>query len=90
MRDKLVLVHYINIGNIDHSDVEGYIERIRNGLSIDKDEALTYFIPIREGETRVECINPRLVNVDVFKEAVKKLVKAESEMMDVIKNYKES
>lgn len=62
MLDKTILVYYINIGNLDPGDTHSYIsnikEKINENLSIDdKDKLIQYFIPIRSGDSKIECIN---------------------------------
>ena len=53
--EKIILVHYINIGNSD--DMENIIKKLSPN---ERNDIFSYFIPIIEGETRVECINPKL------------------------------
>jgi len=72
--EKIILVHYINIGNIDRNDISQYMNEIVKMFSPkDGDNIIAYFIPIHEGETRVECINPKLVSEEDFAEAKKVL-----------------
>lgn len=82
--DKLVLVFYINIGNLDISDVEEYINRIKK-IVVGDDTRINFFIPIRDGETRVECINPKLVHKEIFVEQVKNLVEAQATLLETIR-----
>jgi hypothetical protein len=87
-RDKLILVHYIDTGNLDMVDVPGYIEKIARKMSSEKDEHMSYFVPIR-GETRIECINPKLVDEKEFQVHLDSLNRAKEEYERVIKelNY---
>ena len=54
---KPVLVHYINVGNLDHMDIRAYIEQIKNECNYDG-EYHAVFIPVRGQDTKIECLNP--------------------------------
>jgi len=75
--EKLILIHYIDVGNISYKDVEGHLLKIRDQMSSPKDEHISYFIPVRDSDSRVECINPKLVDKDEYKIHLKRLKKAE-------------
>jgi len=69
MEDKnpLILVFYIEIGNLDASDVNAFMEQTRQTLKLDKDtlDCVQFFIPTRNGISRVECINPKVTAPEV-------------------------
>lgn len=65
--DKIILVHYIDIGNLDMSEVNSHLRRLQEQLS-KQEGIISYVIPTR-GETHIECINPKLVSEDEFKKA---------------------
>ena len=54
---KPVIVHYINIGNVDTRDVSPYINRVKDMCTYDG-EYHSIFIPVRDRETQIECLNP--------------------------------
>jgi hypothetical protein len=54
--ENAVFVFYVNIKNVDEKDVEEYIKTLSD--NIQHRGFTNYFIPVREGETRVECIYP--------------------------------
>ena len=57
--DKIILAYYINVGNLDSSDVKHVVDLYREQV---KDPSMIqYFIPIRDGETRVDCVYPKFV-----------------------------
>lgn len=82
-KDKLILVHYIDTGNLINTEIPTFIEEVVKKISSDKDEHLSYFVPIK-GESRVECINPKLIDKDEYKIHLKRLEKAEKEFYKVI------
>ena len=87
-KEKIILIHYINVGNIDGNDVSEMMENIVNKFSPkEEDNIISYWIPVREGETRVECINPKLVSEEDFTEA-KRVLDRNQEIVNNIINWK--
>lgn len=84
--EKLILVHYINVGNMDEQSVQKFIEDIALAVTPKDDDMICYCIPIpiRNGETRVECINPKLVSEDDFLEAKRVLDRNQEIVNDII------
>lgn len=83
--EQIILVHYINVGNISMEDVEPFIQKIAIKMRPKPEEQChSYFIPIRNGDTRVECINPKLIGEDEFKKSKDTLDKAQEEFTKVI------
>lgn len=86
--EKIILVHYIYIGNIDYNDVNKFIEEIAVKFSPkEEDNIISYWIPVNNGETRVECINPKLVSEEDYLEA-KKVLDRNQEIVNEIINWK--
>ena len=54
---KPVIVHYINVGNIELLEVSLYMEKVKNMCTYDG-EYHSIFIPVRDRETQIECLNP--------------------------------
>lgn len=73
--DKIILAYYINIGSMSSEETQQVMKNFQN--EIKDPEMIQYFIPIREGETRIECVYPKYVlgeQVDKeFKSAISKL-----------------
>jgi hypothetical protein len=87
-KEKIILIHYINVGNIDGNDVSEMMENIVNKFSPkEEDNIISYWIPVREGDTRVECINPKLVSEEDFTEA-KRVLDRNQEIVNDIINWK--
>jgi len=57
--DKVILAFYVNVGNMGAKDVSILVERFKK--EVQNDDLIQYFIPIREGESRVECVYPKYV-----------------------------
>lgn len=83
--EQIILVHYIDVGNISMADVKPFIEKISIMMRPKPEEqCYSYFVPIRNGDTRVECINPKLIGEDEFKKAKDTLDKAQEAFIKVI------
>ncbi len=64
--DKLILVYYVDIGNLCPEDVDEYINKL---IERNKNENMVqYFVPVRDQETRIDCINPKLLPEDEYEE----------------------
>jgi hypothetical protein len=58
---------------------------VKNFSPEEEDNIISYWIPVREGETRVECINPKLVSQEDFTEAKQVLDRNQKIVNDIIK-----
>lgn len=67
--NKIILVAYVNISQINDGMIFDELVKIHQTLSSLDENVRSLVIPIREGETRVECINPQLVSEEKYKEA---------------------
>ena len=89
-KDKLFLVIYLNVGDIPNDDVSRLLMDYENNLDGAYDESIEKIIvPLRQGETRVECINPVLLTEEQYKETeekVKSLRKKVEEALKTLKN----
>ena len=83
---KTILVVYINVGDLKTHDLEEYMESLRNEfLRDDPSEILHYFIPTREGETRIDCVNPKLITTDDYQKVQKVLDENQKIVNDLLK-----
>ena len=60
MLNKTIIVFYINVGNLSQEEVAKTIDSVRELIKPteeDEDKVIHYIIPVRDSETRVECIN---------------------------------
>lgn len=72
-KDTLVFVFYINVGNLSTDEVQRVIEDVNRRLTVNKGDVVNYIIPVKNSETRVECINPKLASEEEFQDVIKKL-----------------
>lgn len=72
-KDKIFIVCYINVGDIDEADVYQYLENAAQSLTFDE-TVFRLLIPTRDIPTKIECINPVLCNEEQY-EKVNELIK---------------
>lgn len=68
-KDRIILVVYFNVRGIPDFDIYSAQNKIYKSLEHFDDSIIKMVVPIREGETHVECINPQLVTEEKYKEA---------------------
>ena len=84
--DKKIVVNYINVAGVPVEETLDMLEEVSSRLeSIDPD-IVNYIVPICEGETRVECINPDLLTGEMYIEAVESVEKIKEILEDLKKN----
>ena len=69
--DRIIIVHYIDVRHIEEigASVSEYMQKATAASSeMIRDDMDMYFIPVRQ-DSRIECINPKLVDEDAYKEA---------------------
>src|ERR1035437_3964423 len=82
MFDKTILVFYINVGNSHSDEVGDIIERVRKmikPLKEDEDKIIQYIIPVRNQDTKIECLN---VPIHITSEEHLEKYRAEIKRMD--------
>jgi len=59
--EKIILVYYLNLGNITPERASEILESFGANLYRKIKEAHHILLPIRNGNTRVECLNPKII-----------------------------
>ena len=85
--DKIIIVHYVWVGNAAIEQVEKTLDRLKNNFQHLEDNIISYWIPIKEGDSRVECINPKLVSEEDFNQAKLALDKAQLKIDEIVKAW---
>ena len=71
--NPIILVMYIAVGNMDFRDVAPYVEHIANITKPFPEDTIKkeiYYIPVYDSkDSRIECINPKLLTEEEFEEA---------------------
>ena len=71
--EPVILTFYLNVGNLEECDVQEYIEKIKCQFRFKDEKFLSIFIPVRNQDSKVECIYPVLLD-DTQKSKVKEAV----------------
>ena len=71
-KDKIFLVVYLNVGTAADSETEDSVKRLADTLNFD-DSVQLFIIPCRGSDTRIECINPVLLDEKQYKSVEKKI-----------------
>lgn len=83
--DKLILVFYINVSLTDMEGKNNFMEHTSMINNILVDEGIIYFIlPIENGETRIECLNPKLLTEQEYSETKNTLEKIQEKLHALI------
>lgn len=64
-KDKLFIVFYLNVSRYNYSAVPEICMQAQKHLTYD-DSILSIVVPIYDGESKVECINPQLLNEEQY------------------------
>lgn len=86
METPLILVYYIAVGHLDQSDIHKYMQNIQESMKEGRGKDLNlleYYIPIRTGETRIECINPVMVSEEEYAKVRATLERVEKAVADL-------
>ena len=84
-KEKLFLVVYLNISGIPDVDVTDYLNQFGTSFSYDESVEML-LVPVKNKETRVECINPVLLTEEQYTEVEKKIESLIQEVSDALKN----
>lgn len=79
--DKIILVFYVNVGNLSPQKVAEHMGKIRDMCQ--SDEIIQYFIPVVNQDTKVECLNPKIVSKEDYNK-VKEILDKNQKIVDYI------
>lgn len=71
--EQLILVFYINIDNMTTQQAMGYLHDIQQNVKNKPEGSIQYIIPVKDQETKIECINPKIVTQEQYDEILEKL-----------------
>lgn len=91
-KDKIILVVYAGLNGISIGDRLQYLSKIADFFSERFDESVMAIVmPDQTEETsRIECINPKLVTEEVYKEALDVVERAKKYMDELEEKKDES
>ena len=78
---RLIIAFYVAVGNMSPQKSQSYLSDLFQSLTIDKDENEKYIIiPIKEGESRVEVLNPTRLSDEDYKSIEARADKMENKL----------
>jgi len=80
--DKIILIHYINVDHKSPQSVAELVSVLSSKLS-KSEEVLNFIYHVKDMPTKVECLNPKLVTGEEYKEAKAIL----EDHQEIIKKY---
>jgi hypothetical protein len=83
--EKIILVYYLNLGNITPERASEILESFGANLYRKIKEAHHILLPIRNGNTRVECLNPKIITQEEYRSVKVFLERAEGALSDILK-----
>lgn len=63
--DKIIIVHYIDVSKAKPHNIPELMDDIVNRFKPKDDNILAYWVPVYS-ETRIECINPKLITEEEY------------------------
>lgn len=90
MKDKIILVFYVGCANLKREEVPEYLNAIHDSLLLHRDNSVEMiFVPcLDEIDTRIECINPKLVEQDAYDEVMKLFENLKTKTEEIIETLK--
>lgn len=74
LKDKIILVFYLDTTDIPRGDENEYIKNASEALNYLKDDSvMLVIVPVEGQETRLECINPVLLNEEQYAQVQEKI-----------------
>ena len=70
----LILVIYINVGKMDMAQASRYCHACKKNIQDRTEDYTVFYVPVRSGETRIECINPVLMDKKEYDTKVKSVL----------------
>lgn len=65
MSDRKILVFYIGIGNMPDDEVGNYVTKVQQRFLtvefINRVDSEIILLPVRDTDSRIECINPKFI-----------------------------
>lgn len=86
--NRLILVFYIDVSRVYEHDVPAYINEVATALNKNDDGTDKYFIPVYEGGSRLECINPVMISEEEYAEVKRKINEIDKIFKDLLKENK--
>lgn len=88
-KDTLIIVYYINMEHLeDESEKIEFLDEVKSQVLVDG--AYTVIIPIYEKDSYVECLNPKYLSEEEYKQIESKIKQIEKDLDKMVKKLKDS
>lgn len=85
--EKIILVFYISIEGMSLTKAEDFLSKIvEKSKTNQEDNIISYYIPIKNGETRIECLNPKLISEEDYTNIKNILDKTKQKLDEFLKD----
>lgn len=84
--DKKIVVCYVNVAGFPDEEALSLLDELSKKLATIDPDIVNYIVPIRSGETRIECINPDLLTGEAYVEATEAVEKLKEAVKNMLKN----
>lgn len=87
-KDKIIIIAYIDIRDIAYEGIPCYIDSVSNYFTKAFDNTIKCIVVPFKNDTKIECINPQLVNEEEYIKINKIISDLENSYQEVITNIK--
>lgn len=81
--EKIILVYYIQVEDYTPQRAREILLSVIENVTIKDDNFHNIVLPIKNGETRVECVNPRFLPESDFQKYKDQLEKSQEELKNL-------
>lgn len=87
-KEKLILVFYINVDGLTKSQAKESIQEMMNFLETENNDGsiLNYILPVQNQETKIECLNPKLLDDENWLIMSQKIENIQKQVEKFLKN----
>lgn len=89
-KQNIIIAIYLNIGNLNPSEIDKYMQNYSERLKINNDqiEMHAIIIPIRTGETRIECLYPNYIVQSIKNDKIAALTEQFKQLNETLRSSK--
>lgn len=84
--DKIILICYINVKGQSIKKIDETMTNLSDTFATNKN-IIHYIIPIQQGDSKVECVNPKLVTEEEYKDVKKLMEDTQVQLQDFFKKH---
>lgn len=85
-KDKIFLIWYLNVSGLSREDTLDVIDQTTKEMANYDETIIGTVVPIYQGDNKVECINPRLIDEVEYEKIKKQIDNIKAKYTDFI-NY---